>query len=470
MQSESHPSTHNQGPTKSSSGSKEGLSVYGLFQHLARSPQGKVALKQLFLRPILSMDAIRERHDSVAVFTRPENFAAVDRLTKHMTSIRNIKTHLRTLRRGTSIGSGKVGQLATKVWSGLKKFAYHSIQIYNCLGEVSDFETLKLSRTFADRFVLDDIAAVGQHVSETIDLEMSEEQQRTTVRAGIDPELDQRKHNYDGVDSLLDHVAEDIRKTIPVGLPQDLKVVYLPQIGFLVALPKDEEAGTALWEGTDGEHWEKMFAGDDLVYYKNDKMRTLDNHFGDLFTDICDREIEIIHELALEVLKFEESLATASDVCAELDVLLALAEGAKRYNLCRPLMTEENTIAIEGGRHLLQELTVSAFVPNNFCLQGIDSGNGSVSPTRSRSRSARNSGDDDVASTMILTGPNYSGKSVYLKQVAVLVYLAQVGSFVPASKATIGIVDKILIRIATRESVSRSQVGLLISDNNFDRL
>lgn len=70
--------------------------------------------------------------------------------------------------------------------------------------------------------------------------------------------------------------------------------------------------------------------------------------------------------------------------------------------------------------------------------------------------------DTDGPSTIILTGPNYSGKSIYLKQTAFIVYLAHIGSFVPATAATIGITDKILTRISTRESVSRNQSAFMI--------
>lgn len=68
----------------------------------------------------------------------------------------------------------------------------------------------------------------------------------------------------------------------------------------------------------------------------------------------------------------------------------------------------------------------------------------------------------DDPSMLILTGPNYSGKSVYLKQVAIIVYMAHIGCFVPADAATIGLTDKILTRIATRETVSRTQSAFMI--------
>ena len=117
--------------------------------------------------------------------------------------------------------------------------------------------------------------------------------------------------------------------------------------------------------------------------------------------------------------------------------------------------------------HILQEQTVPAYVANDTYLEG---GQGSpeieaLSEFRSNSKSEnfqRTEHETGRPSMLILTGPNYSGKSVYLKQVALIVYMAHVGCFVPAESATIGLTDKILTRIATRETVSRFQSAFLI--------
>lgn len=93
-----------------------------------------------------------------------------------------------------------------------------------------------------------------------------------------------------------------------------------------------------------------MFATEEQVYFKNSETREMDEHFGDVYGIIADREIEISHELAQYLLQYEELLTACSDVCGELDSLLALAQAAKIYKLCRPEITNENTIRIKGGR------------------------------------------------------------------------------------------------------------------------
>lgn len=132
----------------------------------------------------------------------------------------------------------------------------------------------------------------------------------------------------------------------------------------------------------------------------------------------------------------------ASDACGDVDAILAMALAAEKYNWTAPKLTARNgVLEINKGRHPLQELVVPSFIPNDCHL--INEGS-----------------DDDrlhqvQTPCLVLTGPNHSGKSVYLKQVALIVYLAHTGSFVPAELAVIGITDRILTRISTRESVCK---------------
>lgn len=173
-------------------------------------------------------------------------------------------------------------------------------------------------------------------------------------------------------------------------------------------------------------------------------------------TQNIDKEIDIIHELSVQVLEYEETLITAADLCGDLDSLLALALGAERYKLTAPQMTIKNIIQIKEGRHLLQELVVPSFIANDTCLHGGPGDN-------PEDNSIAGGGTaEDLPRLMVMTGPNHSGKSVYLKQVALIVFLAHIGSFVPADQACIGLTDRLLTRIATRESVSRNESAFAI--------
>jgi DNA mismatch repair protein MSH5 len=162
------------------------------------------------------------------------------------------------------------------------------------------------------------------------------------------------------------------------------------------------------------------------------------------------------------VLEHEKIIIAASDLCGELDSLVALALGARKYQLTPPHVTSANVISIIGGRHPLQELTVPAYIANDCSITGGAGDEDEDDPLPLSLCSASLQESVEKPSMLIMTGPNYSGKSVYLKQNALIVYMAHIGSFVPAEKAVIGLTDKILTRIATRETVSRNQSAFMI--------
>lgn len=467
-QSEYHPHSHNQGPTKSNAGSKEGLSVYGLFHHLARTPQGKHLLRQYFLRPSLELEVINRRLDSITIFVRPDNSNPMGQLVENLKKIKNMRVTMVNMRKGVNAGPGRKQGITSGLWSRVRLFAYHVLKIKDAFQEMNAADRLPIRNQIFATCDFQSLARVGKKIQEIIDFEQSEVQHRTVVRMGVDEELDNMKQTYDGIEFLLSHVANDIAHRVPAILGASINVIFFPQIGFLVTVPVDPETGQGTWEGSEQDVWERMFTSEEHAYYKNDHMRELDDRFGDVYGSICDREIEITHDLAQYVLEFEEAFIRASDIFAELDVLLALAQGAKMHKLTRPKVVEDNVIQIKAGRHPLQELTVPSYIANDTLIVGpagaepmVEQGSSEI-PTTERSNAPTSSAAMDGPNMLILTGPNYSGKSVYMKQVAIIVYMAHVGSFVPAESARIGLTDKILTRIATRESVSRIQSAFMI--------
>ena len=134
----------------------------------------------------------------------------------------------------------------------------------------------------------------------------------------------------------------------------------------------------------------------------------------------------------------ERILATAKMV-ARIDVLCSFAEVAAKYSFVRPILTEDNLIEVKNGRHPIVERSIGSdkFVPNDTYL----------------------SADEQV---IILTGPNMSGKSTYLRQIALIVFMAHIGSFVPAEAATIGITDRIFTRIGAQEDLAAGQSTFMV--------
>ncbi|KAM0563807.1 hypothetical protein ACHAPJ_000013 [Fusarium lateritium] len=442
VQTELHPNSQAWGSDPNKSSSKESLSVYGLFHHLASTPQGRAQLRQIFLRPLLDLHIIAERQRTIAVLLQPDNVDKLAQLVSILRKIRNLRTTFTQLRKGIEFLSA--GQSFDRgVWTTIQKFTAQALTLRETLGSLNGGGELVLFNKVIESLQPASLVVVGDMINKTIDFEQSKARHRSSVRTGIDPQLDELKRRYDGMDSFLTEVVNHINRELPEWARKYVRsCIFLPQIGFLTVVEPSPVTGNGQYEGegtADGA-WEKLFTADGAVCYKNSYMKELDEEYGDMYCQIGDREVEIIHGLASKVLGHEEPLLSASDMCGEFDAVLALALGAEKYNWRAPQVVEASVIHIEDGRHPLQELVVPAFVPNPCHLAS-----GASDPLQ---------WEEDSPQALILTGPNHSGKSVYLKQTAIIVYLTHIGSFVPASQATVGLTDSILTCISPRESMS----------------
>ncbi|KAI1005835.1 hypothetical protein K3495_g2390 [Podosphaera aphanis] len=465
IQSENHPNSHMGGPNNSTSGAKESLSIFGLFYHFARTPQGKQRLRHIFLKPSLDLSIIQERLDSIGVLLRPDNFSTLERLNRSLTMIKDIRTVVVHLQKGINKFSGNGNAIRRGVWGSLQNFTYYVLKIVEAIRELNGNESLKIASRFSTETQPIKLNEIGVMITDVVDFQASNEMHRTTVLQGVDSELDDMKRTYDGMDSLLTQIANELSANVPEWASQYIEnCIFFPQLGFLTVVPLDPETfiGKYEGEGMENDIWEKMFVSNNMGYYKNRRMKDLDAYFGDLYGIICDREIEIIHKLALAVLDYDKLLNITSDLCGELDSLVALALGARKYRFVQPKMTTANVLQIEGGRHPLQELSVPAYISNGCFLKGGTGEGQEEGGDLILSQDEMIDRNGEAPSMLIMTGPNYSGKSVYVKQNALIVYMAHIGSFVPAENATIGLTDKILTRISTRESVSRNQSAFLI--------
>ena len=112
---------------------------------------------------------------------------------------------------------------------------------------------------------------------------------RTVINAGVDLELDEMKRSYDGLEALLTHTSRQISETVPAVYDLDLNVIFFPQIGFLITLPNNPDTGRGAYEGGDAEdeRWERIFSTRDRIYYKDARMRALDEQCGDIYAAIC---------------------------------------------------------------------------------------------------------------------------------------------------------------------------------------
>lgn len=136
VQSELHPNSQVWGPDPKGNGSKESLSVYGLFHHLASTTQGRTSLRKMFLRPTLNMDIIAERQLTISLFLRPENSDSLQQIGAILRKVKNIKSIIVQLRKG--IDSPLTGRSFDKgVWATLRGFAAQTLRLRETVASLS---------------------------------------------------------------------------------------------------------------------------------------------------------------------------------------------------------------------------------------------------------------------------------------------------------------------------------------------
>ncbi|MCX8031533.1 MAG: DNA mismatch repair protein MutS [Thermodesulfovibrionales bacterium] len=164
-------------------------------------------------------------------------------------------------------------------------------------------------------------------------------------------------------------------------------------------------------------------------------------------SNLISLEIEFFNNLLDEVKHYSEALLRASKAIAVVDFLYSLASVAKKYDYVKPFLREDGVINITNGRHPVLERLISKenlthlvdrFIPNDTYLDLQDN------------------------RLLIITGPNMAGKSTYMRQVALIVLLAQIGSFVPAKRAEIGVVDRIFTRIGAVDFIGKGQSTFMV--------
>jgi DNA mismatch repair protein MutS len=156
--------------------------------------------------------------------------------------------------------------------------------------------------------------------------------------------------------------------------------------------------------------------------------------------DAAKLERELFTDLQLKLSNFSKEIKQAALTIAEIDVLSSFAELAVEQNYSCPVMTDGEELQIEGGRHPVVEQVIGGqnFIANNTNLNGVD------------------------RRFALLTGPNMGGKSTYLRQIGLIQLLAQIGSFVPAKSATLGVVDRIFTRIGASDDLSRGESTFMV--------
>jgi DNA mismatch repair protein MutS len=257
-------------------------------------------------------------------------------------------------------------------------------------------------------------------------------------RDGYDADLDElRRASSDGK-NWISHLQE--REIAATGI-KSLKVRYNSVFGYFIEVTKTNLSGVPA-------HYTRKQTTVGGERFITPELKEMEAKILGADERARQLEYQLFQKLREETLRELESIQQTAAAIAVLDVICALAETARLFRYCRPQLNNTLRLVIKDGRHpvLDQNLVEEKFVPNDTSLDG------------------------ETARLAIVTGPNMAGKSTYIRQVALIVLMAQIGSFVPAESVENGLVDRIFTRVGANDDIGRGQSTFMVEMNETSNI
>ena len=379
-----------------------------------KTAMGGRMMRSWLERPLLSVTEIDRRNAAVAALA--ENTMAREELILALQGISDMERLVGRIVYGTAGGRDLVS-----LRTAMERLPQVKAQL-------SCFDKGRLCQLNEELDDLNDLAAlIGQTLVDEPPFSVREGEM---IREGFDPEVDRlRSILHGGKDVIVRMEAAEKERT---GI-RTLKIGYNKVFGYYIEVSnsfKDQVPESYIRKQTlvNGER------------YITQELKDLEHDILSANDRITALEYQLFTDLRLHIAAQAARVQQAAALVAELDALCSLAAVAVKNNYCCPVVDESGVIEIHDGRHPVVEQMRrdSMFVPNDTYM-GVK--------------------DDRVA---IITGPNMAGKSTYMRQVALIVLMAQIGSFVPARAARIGVVDRIFTRIGASDDLSAGQSTFMV--------
>lgn len=255
------------------------------------------------------------------------------------------------------------------------------------------------------------------------------------IRTGYNEEIDELRAVKNGGKEWLIHLQEDERRKTGI---KTLKVKYNKVFGYYLEVTKSQIASVP-------DHYIRKQTMVNAERFITPELKEKEALILGADDRIHKMEYQLFEQLRLRVAQDTPRLQQLAQALAVLDVLQSFAELASSQAYCKPEVNLTDKLNIEGGRHPVVETLLEGerFVPNDTHLSC------------------------DVNQLMMITGPNMAGKSTCIRQVALITYMAQLGSFVPAERAEIGIVDRIFTRVGAADELARGQSTFMLEMNEI---
>ena len=405
-------------PIFSSSGSDSSSTLISILDQTATGMGGRL-MRQRLLRPSLDRAEIEARLDAVGDLTRETILRA--ELRKQLAPVLDIERLLAKV---------MIASAGPRDLHALGRSLEQMPKLAEAVGLAAHPLSARLTGTFARLDAVPEVS--GPIVSALSDAPPINISDGATVRAGYDPELDElRDLSQNGRQFIAQIEARERQRT---GIAS-LKVRFNNVFGYYIEISKaNQHLAPTDYERKQTLVNAERFTTPELMEYEHKILSAEEK--------ILEIEKRIFNQLRQQTADQSQRIRATATAVAELDVSAALAQVAAENRYARPAFSTDGDMRIDAGRHpVIEKLAgeeAGRFIPNDLYL---------------------NNGADRIA---LITGPNMGGKSTYLRQAALIVIMAQMGSFVPATAASLPLIDRVFTRIGASDNLARGRSTFMV--------
>ena len=374
-----------------------------------KTSMGTRLLKRFINNPLLNIEKIRKRQEDVQYFI--DNILIREDLREKLENIYDLERLLGKIIFGSENG---------KDLTALKKTIKSAVEIMKILRNTDFFKDIDANILFECYKIIDD------SINEDAPFSVRE---GGIIKSGYSAELDEiRNIMNSGKDFLLDIEQREREAT---GI-RNMKIKFNKVFGYFIEITKANLDMVP-------EHYIRKQTLSNSERYITPELKKYEDTIINSKAKIEDLEYHLFKEISEKLKEHRKILSELAESLAYIDVMVSFAVSAIENDYAKPEMNEEYSFEIEGGRHPVVEKLIGRtdYVSNDTVFT-------------------------EKESFVVLTGPNMSGKSTYMKQIALISIMAQIGSFVPAKKANLSIIDKYLTRIGASDDILTGQSTFMV--------
>jgi DNA mismatch repair protein MutS len=398
-----------------SEGSREGTLISILDR--TQTAMGARLLKNWISRPLKKLDNIVKRQECVSEFYENKSLSAS--LTSLFKNIGDLERLISKIATARAVARDLINM----------KYSLKNISLAKNILNAAGSKTLKDINSN-----LKELTGLVELIDTSINEELSlHSENKAIIKPGYNKELDELRYIMNSGEAWIENYQRKERERTKIG---SLKVSFNKVFGYYIEITKSN-----LDKVKDLEGYIRKQTLVNAERYITQELKEYEEKILSAAEKINVLEAQVFAEIRNKVVDYAHDIQLNAAMIGILDVLLSFSGAAHSNKYIMPVINDSDSIEITGGRHPVIEQLLPAgekYVPNDTSLDPLNS------------------------QIIIITGPNMSGKSSYLRQVGLIVLLAQIGSFVPAEKATIGICDRIFTRVGAMDNISRGESTFLI--------